>query len=542
LSPLPSGLILLEKPTLEGMIKYSSMYIAITFSIILITVMTLTVLRLLRPGYSYAWPIAVVGSFIAWMSVFLWQIELPGNLVLYNYKYLEIFNFTISLSADGINYPYALGISSLVMTAIITSAMKAREANPLGWVTILIIAVFGLSAVLANNPLTLVIAWSLLDIAGLISSLNASENPIFSERAVFSFSFRVIGTGLILWAGILDPAFGKSFTLASNPGNIGMLLILGVIIRSCAIFFRLPYSKDSSIRNGYETTYKLISIAATLVLLSHIMLDIGHQWTLMLILIILAVAGILSVYHWLTTPREITSQPFWIFGLISLSTVSTLQGNPVGSAAWGSASLFTGGLLFLYTARNKVLTIILIASAYILSSLPFSLTATGWSSLQPASWVVFIVLIPLLSLLLSGYIRSILLDEKESLDNQPRWVKIFYPTGLVTLALTGLVLGATGWDGAGQIGALIPALISTVLTVVMSIILVRLPTPARLESPFISKPAAWVEFAASLGWGLFRTLRGLLDILSAIFEGDGGVLWTILFLVVFISILGIYAF
>jgi hypothetical protein len=121
-------------------------------------------------------------------------------------------------------------------------------------------------------------------------------------------------------------------------------------------------------------------------------------------------------------------------------------------------------------------------------------------------------------------------------------VKIFYPTGLVTLALTGLVLGATGWDGAGQIGAWIPALISTVLTVVLSIILVRIPTPARLESRLISKPAAWVEFVASLGWGLFRTIRGLLDILTAIFEGDGGVLWTILFLVVFISILGIYAF
>jgi len=518
------------------------MYMTITFSIILITVMTLTVLRLLRPGYSYAWPIAVVGSFMAWISVFLWQIDLPENLVLFSYKYLEIFNFTISLSADGINYPYALGITSLVMTSILTSAMRAREAKPLGWVAILIIAVFGLSAVLADNPLTLVIAWSVLDIAGLISSLNASDDPIFSERAVFSFSIRVIGTGLILWAGILDPSFGRSFTLASNPGNIGMLLILGVLIRSCAIFFRLPYSKDPSIRNGYETTYKLISIAATLVLLSHILLDIGNQWTLILILVIIALAGLLSAYHWLTTPREITSQSLWVFGLISLSTISTLQGNPVGSAAWGSAGLFTGGLLFLYTVRNKILTIILIASAYILSSLPFSLTASGWSSFQPASWVVFIVLIPLLSLLSSGYIRSIMLDEKESLDSQPRWVKIFYPTGLVTLALTGLVLGATGWDGAGQIGAWIPALISTVLTVVLSILLVRIPTPDRLDSRLISKPAAWVEFAASLGGGLFRTIRGLLDILTSIFEGDGGVLWTILFLVVFISILGIYAF
>ena len=254
--------------------------------------MTLAVLRLLRPGFSYAWPIAVVGSFIAWVSVFLWQIDMPGNLVLYDYKYLEIFNFTISFTADGINYPYALGISSLIMTAILTSAMKAREANPLGWAAILMITVFGLSAVLADNPFTLVIAWSILDIAGLISSLNANDDPIFSERAVFSFSMRVIGTGLILWAGILNPSFGGSFTLASNPGNIGMLLILGVIIRSCALFFPLPYSRDTSIRNGYETTYKLISIAATLVLLSHIMLDTGNQWILSLLYLFIAFAGL----------------------------------------------------------------------------------------------------------------------------------------------------------------------------------------------------------------------------------------------------------
>ncbi len=519
------------------------MTIAITLSLILATVLALALLRVFRPGFSFAWPIAVLGSFFAWISVFLWQINLPDNLVLFDFEYQDVIIYSISLSSDGVNFPYAVGISSLVMAVIFTSAMKAREANPLSWVTILLLSLLGLFAVLADNPLTLVIAWSFMDLAGLISSLNSSDDPIFSERAVLSFSTRVVGTGFVLWAGILSTStFGEPFNQSTIQQNLGVIIILGVIIRSFALFLPHPYSRDAAIRNGYEATYKLISAAATLVMLSHVKMVLSTSLVISLLILSIAITGLISVYSWLRNSREIFNQSNWIMGLTSLAISATLMGNPLGSAAWGSVCLFAGGLLFLYSHRNRVLTVTLLIAAYILSSLPFSITATGWSEIISKFWIALIFLIPLQSLLTAGYIRSIAREEKENLDNQPRWVNVFYPIGLVSLALSGLVLGVTGWDGASQMGAWIPAVIVAVLTVIISFVLIRIPIPAPLDSRLLKQPVAWAGTFIAIWWGMFRALRRLLDILTTTFEGDGGVLWTILFLIVFISILGVYAF
>jgi hypothetical protein len=156
--------------------------------------------------------------------------------------------------------------------------------------------------------------------------------------------------------------------------------------------------------------------------------------------------------------------------------------------------------------------------------------------------MTLIILIPLQSLLTAGYIRSIAREEKEYLNNHPRWVIVIFSLGLVSLALSGLILGVVGWEGASQMGAWIPAAIAAVLTAIISIILIRIPIPAPLDSRLLKKPVAWAGSFISIWWGLYRTLRRLLDILTTTFEGDGGVLWTILFLIVFVSILGVYAF
>jgi hypothetical protein len=536
-------LILLEKLPAGGRDKIIWMTIAITLSLVLVTALTLVLLRVFRPGFSFAWPIAVIGSFLAWISVFLWQLNLPDHLVLFDFKYLDVINYSISLASDGVNYPYVVGISSLVMAAIFTSAMKAREANPLSWVTILLLSIIGLIAVLAENPLTLVIAWSFMDLAGIISSLNSSDDPIFSQRAVLSFSTRVIGTGLVLWAGIIStPSLGGSFTQSAIQHNPGVIIILGVIIRSFALFIPHPYSRDTAIRNGIEATYKLISAAATVVMLSRVRMDPSIPLTIPLLIVSIAITGLISVYGWLRNPREIFYQSNWILGLITLSISATLMGNPLGSAAWGSACLFAGGLLFFYSHRNRVLTVSLLIAVYILSSFPYSITATGWSEDNSKYWITLIILIPLQSLLTAGYIRSIVREEKDYLNNQPRWVIVIYSMGLVSLALSGLILGVMGWEGASQMGAWIPAAIAAVLTATSSFILIRIPIPAPLDSRLLGRPIAWAGSILTVSWGLYRTLRRLLDILTTTFEGDGGVLWTILFLIVFISILGVYAF
>jgi hypothetical protein len=516
------------------------MLIAVTLSLLLITALSLILLRIFRPDFSFAWPLAAVGTFAAWISVFLWQINLPIKLTLFTYSFKSVVDYSLVLIADGVNFPYAIGIASLVMAAILISTLKAGSINPLGWVNILLFAILGLVAVLADNPLTLVVAWALIDITALVGSLSMADDAHKSENVVWSYSARVVGLGLVLWAEILSSNKGLPVNFSSIQQNIGYIFLIAVIIRIGALLIDQPHKEINAIRNPQNATITLVSAAANLVLLSHVNIEEGDFLLIILFSIFIGVIGFFSVINWLRSPDNITSPSFWMIGLAALAMTATLQGNPIGAAAWGSASLFVGGILFFYSTRRKWLTIVLLASAFSISSLPYSLTATGWDSGLPNSWISLLLFLPLQSLIIASYIRSVALGTGGNLNDQPNWVKVFYPMGLMALVLTSIILGFRGWVGSGQIGAWIPALIVVVITAALSLILMRIPLTEPLDTRHIPRPTAWVESVTTLGWGLFRATRRLTELFSATFEGDGGFLWTILLLVLFVSILSGY--
>jgi hypothetical protein len=143
------------------------------------------------------------------------------------------------------------------------------------------------------------------------------------------------------------------------------------------------------------------------------------------------------------------------------------------------------------------------------------------------------------ALLLAGYfrhaIRPTLRVSFESLDRAAQYL---YPLGIGILLATTILLGLWGWEGAFQFGAWLPSLGGVVLggLAVWLAPRLRLLTPIR---------AHWVRPAASSGmdwffrglWGLYRFVGRLSNSFSALLEGDGGFMWTLLFLVLFISLI-----
>jgi len=513
------------------------MLIAVTLSLILLTMISLILLRIFRPDFSYSWPLAAVGTFLAWISIFFWQFTLPTKLTIFSYSFKGVIDYSLNLIADGLNYPYAIGIVCLILAMILVNTLKAGSVNPISWVNILLYAILGLVAVLAENPLTLVVAWAFIDITNLIGSLNAAQDPLVSENAVWSYSVRVIGLGMVLWAGVLSSNKGLPAAFSSIPQNIGFILLIAVLVRIGALLINLPYTKNSEIRNSFDLTIILVAMAADLSLLSRVNFAGYNPLIISISLLFLGIIGLVLFINWLRVPDDIASRPFWMMGLATLAIAAILQGNPIGSVAWGSSCLFVGGVLFFYSTRKKWLTAALLIITFAISSLPFSMTATGWENGMSYSWISLIVLLPFQSLIIASLIRSIALGKADNLDTQPNWVKVFYPMGLLILVFTSIILGITGWAGAGQIGAWILALIVAIITAALSLIMIRIPLATTLDTSRIPNSIPWIDAVKGIWWSLFRSVRRLTELFSATFEGDGGVLWTILLLVLFVSIL-----
>jgi hypothetical protein len=187
------------------------------------------------------------------------------------------------------------------------------------------------------------------------------------------------------------------------------------------------------------------------------------------------------------------------------------------------------------------LTILLSALVLGLFSLPFTLTAVTWdgtASLDVWFWPFMVVGQSLLAI---GFVRHLWRTSESALENMPRWAQSAYPLGLFVLLAAISLLGLWGWSGAFQVGLWpVGAAVAIVTLVALAAWwrILRFDTagedagrPELTQTESESHLARILEWLASLVWGFYRSLRRLVDFFSGLLEGDGGLLWTLLALI-----------
>ncbi len=511
------------------------MLILVSCLLLFLTALALMALRLTRPTARFSWLVAVGGAMLAFASVFIWLAQMPFEFALPAWKPLTLFVSPVVFRADGLSWPLALSITALTLTMLLTAVARPVIANSYTWVGALTLSGIGIMAVTADNPLTLLLAWAALDITELVSQLVNVDGPSNNEKVVTSFSTRVLGIGILLWANIVGIAQGGSFNFQSIPQSAGVFLVIAAGLRLGVIPLHLPYSSESTLRRGFGTTLRLISAASSLVLLAHV--PVGSSTTFTPFLLVFAViAALYGGWMWLRAPDELTGRPYWIIGLAALSVTSALSGNPLGAVAWGCALILVGGALFLASVQQAWLNRALLAGAWSLSALPFSLTASAWIG-NLGFFIPFVIAAQ--ALLAAGFIRHALRPSgRDSLESQPGWTRTVYPAGILLLIICQLLLGFIGWGGALQIGAWLQATIASLLTfgLVWATPRFRILNPIRAH--WIKNPAATrMDDIYGSVWTVYRLLGRISQAINVTLEGEGGIMWTLLFLVIFISLL-----
>jgi hypothetical protein len=99
---------------------------------------------------------------------------------------------------------------------ILTDVARAR-ADWSAWAASLVLAALGLLAVLAANPLTLLLAWAAIDLVEFFILLNHTGLSRENERVVIAFSVRVAGLLLLLWGVVVARASQADLTFDQIP-------------------------------------------------------------------------------------------------------------------------------------------------------------------------------------------------------------------------------------------------------------------------------------------------------------------------------------
>ena len=520
------------------------MFVLITFLVLFLTAVSLVALRLARPLANSAWLVASLGGFLAWVSVFFWQLALPAGLVSVAWLNLTGVDSSLQLVANQAAWVYALSLLALAGAVILTSPARLSQVGTGEWLGTLGLVALALLAILADNPLTLVLAWAALDLLEVFITLRSSTSAALSERTVIAFSIRAVGTGFALWAGVVSSVNGHAlFLFEQAPAEAGLFLLLAAGLRLGVLPLHLPYRNEPVLRRGFGTSLRLTTAVTSLVLLARLPASAVTVGYVPYLLGLAALAAFYGGWKWFSAPDELSGRPYWMIALSALAIAATLRGNPAGSAAWGAVLVLFGGLSFLYSVRQVWLTRILAGLGLLLLALPFTLTAAGWLGDFPLPFLFWPPFLAVHLLVLGGYWRHLFRPAAPVYTDLPTWAQASYPVGLGLLAVTALLLGFWGWPGAFQVGLWSLALLLIGLVGVAWGIALRLQRLGGAElatDPMEvrqSRFAFFQERLAAFFWALYRGLGRLFAFASSLLEGDGGLLWTLLLLILFLTLL-----
>lgn len=443
---------------------------------------------------------------------------------------------SLSLHVDAQTWPLALAVATLGLAVLLTDVSRATETSWDVWAGDLGLTAMGIAAVLAGNFVTMLMVWTLVDVVEIGILFRQIRQEERRRRILIFFFTNLLGSMAVVASFIAAGEIGSVVQLDTIPDQVEVYLILAVGLRMGVFPLQVTFLSDQHEQRGQGTLLRLIPPAATLSLLVHVSASRVPAGWYGILLVFAVLAGVYGSIGWARVVNALRGRLLWIIATAGMAFTAAVQSQQAAALAWGLAMLYPGALLFLASVRTRRMLPIGLLSVLALSSLPFTPTYAGLSIYQDLHPLV--LLLPIAQVVLvAGFIRH-MMRETEPLTGVEPWVKVVYVIGLSMLPLNhflsfflGSPIAAEGnvpiWPLLVMVGAAgLGALAYWRKVRIPGIIFIQLDKFFSLR---------WID--RLLDW-LGKALEQLVAGITLLLEGDGGMLWALVFLAMLISILG----
>ncbi len=528
-----------------------SLLVLLPVLLLILAALGILILLQIRPSIGYAWSIAaLMGLVTVGAAVFLrWR--LPVELTIDQFRAFADLSSPVAFRLDSSSWPYMFSLVVLALAFILTDAARLEtEAFPLRWAAGLALTALGLLAVMAANPITLVLTWTAVDLVECFMVLSTTAGRRLGVQTVTFFSVRVSGTVLVIVAILFARSRAVPFDIAPISSSLAIFMLLAAGLRLGVLPLNVPYTREVYSWRGLGNVMRMIGPASSLMVLGRMPEQVVPPEWKPFFLGLAALAGLYGGGMWLAADNDRNGRPYWITALAALAVASVINGSPRASIAWGMALIFSGSVLFFYTARRRQILFIPLLGMLDVAGLPFTPAAAGWPGLAGGPIDLFTLLFLLVVLfLLWGYLRHFA-RPRDELYRMERWVHTVYPAGLVFLILGHWLTGIYGWPGSLTAGVWWVAVALALTGALGGILAYFFPgvfsgeaARGRWLAVFVGRVGAALGAILRLNWlyrfiaWVYRLVQGLIQLLTAMFEGDGGILWSLVMLALIISLI-----
>jgi hypothetical protein len=407
-----------------------------------------------------------------------------------------------------------------------------ENLSPYTWAFTQFFGGLGIVAVLSGNPLTILLAWSVIDFTECIAFIRIMPSSRERENVVISLSVRIMGIVLVISSVIIAQGKGIPLSFDAIPNQVSALLILAAAFRLGVLPPNQINLEEPNIFRNTETSIRFISSIAGIVLgVRAANSGVISDW-FQYIIVFLTAAVILNAIFWLQAKNDIKGLSYWIIGYGSFSLVAAAQGLQSASLSWALAMVFSGALLFNISQKNRWFIMLVYLGCIGFSTLPWTPTWEGSVQIFSLPWYYRIIFLIIQALMVLGYIR-IAMQSAVKEQSIEKWALLIYSIGLIILPIThyGLFysMRISGIDYVSfQTAGWWSGVISTGLA---TILLIRYRDKFILTQTNVSRiKTVFLWISHFLWWG-YRSLGRILYIMTRMLEGDGSVLWAILILI-----------
>jgi hypothetical protein len=269
--------------------------------------------------------------------------------------------------------------------------------------------------------------------------------------------------------------------------------------------------------------------------------------------IIVIIVFLYSSFRWFFDRNDLSSRPFWMISMASCGILSVLSRHPEAAISWGVAMIFVGSSLFLLDYANRFMRVLLGIGLISMVGLPLTANASGIEGIfNQANWFFVFPVIFGLWVFMVGMAEKVLL-KPEIPQKQEQIIYLTYPLSILILILSYLFVGLFGWRGSRIIGNWPVSVFLFSITIAWLVwdrrtgrpaqwlLLLRERTSSTFNQPLIAQIRRVVDFQWILVMVryLYNSLGWLVRQLTFLLEGNAGIFWAILLMVLFIAVLNL---
>lgn len=502
------------------------------------------VLQYVPRGTGLAWFASVLFAVAAWVTVIILRTRLPLSFTGQYWITLGIKNLIPAFQMDIITWPFVLTVCSLVAgVLLVSSARIGLDSTSREWAGILLVGSLGYLGVTASNILTAMFVLGSIDLAEIAVLLFSPNGNTDTQSELKYILWRISGLTLFL------VAYGWQFSLSGLSDEWRTLQTGPVYLMLAACVIRLGLQPipalSGSPRSSQNGLYVLRNLVGSLTVYAIIIqlpyYPVASIWKIVILvyLLITAFSSSIMITRNQNTRELLTS---WQIAAGSLVCAVYVLGYSSAGIALSISLIILGAILSLGYPINIFSRILGFLALLGFSGLPFTPNVSGFSGFGLTREFPGVIFLIPVTVMLFVSIRVLL--RKPTIENAlaEQWTGILSPIGLVLPIITSWVIFLNGAPGQPIFQISIPALLAVFVCMGLFVIIkLNIFDFHLLAKKVFGKFPTWKPSYTSLFEigrnSLGTAVQSPFNFITNLFEGEGGVLWSVLSLLLIITVI-----